>query len=144
MTMPPQPSTHEAIEIVRRAIDEHGRPAWITYVPFRIRELVPLATMRELLQGPPQSEDIRVMPKEGREAILQFCMNNVFELVTVNQLSRLAGISGSTVRNLIKERPDIFRQADWRSYEIRDPKADRAIDKRKSTTNQPTEKEVTQ
>lgn len=132
MTMPPKPSTHEATEIVRRAIYEHGRPAWVTHVPYRFRQLVPIETMRELLNGPTQTQEIRNMPKDGREAILKWCESHVFALVRVKALAGIGGVSDSTVRNLIKERPDIFKKCrEGAAYEIRDPKADREIDKRK-------------
>lgn len=126
-----QPSVERATEICRKAIEKHGRPAWVIHVPYRIRDLVPMETLHELLATGRRARHTYASRAMGREAILEWCKSNVFELVSVRHLTDIGGISQSSVRALIQERPDIFKKTDGRVYEIRDPKADREIDKRK-------------
>lgn len=134
MTMPPKPSVAQATEAVRRAIEKHGRPAWVTHVPYRIRELVPQGVLKELLDMSDKSTSTHIPRAYGREAIARWCATNVFAIVSVRELAEIGQISESSVRNFIRERPELFKKTEGFRYEVRDPKSDREIDKRNQNT----------
>lgn len=119
----------EATEYIADTINEYGRPAWVAEVPTSIRQMVPHSVIAGFLATAKASEGWG-SPRDGRDTIIAWAKDNIFALVTVKELAEIGGISEATVRNLLGERPDIFRKSDGRKYEVRDPKADRAADKR--------------
>ena len=118
----------EATEIVADAIQEYGTPIWVSTIPSRVRRLVPTAVIAEFLRTAPKSEGWGTA-QDGKNKIMSWAKNNVFAMTTIKDLAELGEISEATVRNMVKERPDIFKKSEGRQYEIRDPQADRKADK---------------
>ena len=127
----------EAVAQVATAIDTHGEPKWLAHVPFRVRRLVPPDTKQALLAGARVSDgwarqgDQLVYGRPDQGAVLrQWASQNVFAIMTVREIAEAAEVTQSAVRKLSTERPDILRKSDGRTYEVRDPQADRQADKR--------------
>ena len=118
----------DAIREVTEAINTHGKPVWVAQVPKRVRDLVPSHIKAELLVNAKPSEGWRTA-QDGKQDILSWCKNHVFELVTVKELAEIGDISEATVRKIVQDRPDIFVKREGRQYEVRDPQADRKADK---------------
>jgi hypothetical protein len=118
----------DAIREVTEAINTYGKPVWVAQVPKRVRDLVPNNIKAELLAQAQPSEGWRTA-QDGKQDIMSWCKNHVFELVTVKELAEIGDISEATVRKIVQDRPDIFVKREGRQYEIRDPQADRKADK---------------
>ena len=118
----------DAIREVTEAINTYGKPVWVAQVPKRVRDLVPNNIKAELLAQAQPSEGWRTA-QDGKQDILSWCKNHVFDLVTVKELAEIGDISEATVRKIVQDRPDIFVKRESRQYEIRDPQADRKADK---------------
>ena len=114
----------EATTQVAEAIEKHGAPAWVAYVPTRIRRLVPAEIKTAMIATAKVSEGW-ASKQDGRNRIIQWCKQNIFTEVTVKELAAIGECSEATVRTLINDRRDIFRKSDGRKYEVRDPEADR-------------------
>ena len=114
----------EATTQVAEAIEKHGAPAWVAYVPTRIRRLVPAEIKTAMIATAKVSEGW-ASKQDGRNRIIQWCKQNIFAEVTVKELAAIGECSEATVRTLINDRRDIFRKSDGRKYEVRDPEADR-------------------
>lgn len=121
-------TVEEATKMVEEAITEHGIPVWVSHVSTRIRKMVPADIKSELIRNATKSVGWG-SAQDGRNTIIAWCRNNVFEIVTAKQLADIGGISEATVRSLAKDRADIFRKSEGRTYEIRDPQADRQLDR---------------
>ena len=132
---PPQPN---AVEIVSTAIETHGVPKWVTVVPMTVRRAVPSETKAALLatarvsEGWSRQRDGRLVfgRLDARETLRAWAAENVFAVLTVKEIATAAGVPQSAVRTMISERGDIFRKSDGRTYEVRDPAADRQAEKR--------------
>ena len=127
----------KAVAQVAAAIDQHGEPKWLAVVPFRVRRLVPPDTKQALLVGARVSDgwarqgNQLVYGRPDQGAVLrQWASQNVFAIMTVREIAEAAEVTQSAVRKLATERPDILRKSDGRTYEVRDPQADRQADKR--------------
>jgi len=118
----------DAVREVTEAINTYGKPVWVAQVPKRVRDLVPNSIKSELLAQAQPSECWRTA-QDGKQDIMSWCKNHIFELVTVKQLAEIGEISEATVRKIVQDRPDIFVKREGRQYEIRDPQADRKADK---------------
>jgi len=118
----------DAIREVTEAINTYGKPVWVAQVPKRVRDLVPNNIKAELLAQAQPSEGWRTA-QDGKQDILSWCKNHIFDLVTVKELAEIGDISEATVRKIVQDRPDIFVKRESRQYEIRDPQADRKADK---------------
>lgn len=118
----------DAIREVTEAINTYGKPVWVAQVSKRVRDLVPNNIKAELLAQAQPSEGWRTA-QDGKQDILSWCKNHVFDLVTVKELAEIGDISEATVRKIVQDRPDIFVKRESRQYEIRDPQADRKADK---------------
>lgn len=118
----------DAVREVTEAINTYGKPVWVAQVPKRVRDLVPNNIKAELLAQAQPSEGWRTA-QDGKQDILSWCKNHVFDLVTVKELAEIGDISEATVRKIVQDRPDIFVKRESRQYEIRDPQADRKADK---------------
>ena len=121
----------EAVEMVAEAIETHGSPTWVAYVPMRIRKMVPAEIKTDLIKGAKASEGWG-RQRDGRDTIIAWAKNNVFAEVTIKELAEIGEVSEATVRNLVKERMDIFRKIEGRKFEIRDPQEDRENDRRRA------------
>ena len=123
-------------EIVAAAIETHGVPKYVALVPTSVRRQVPADTMRSLLAAARISEgwarqgDRLIFGRlDPRETLRQWAQQHLYEVLTVREIAESADVSQSQVRTMCTERPDIFRKSDGRTYEIRDPHADRAAEK---------------
>lgn len=114
---------------VAEAIAAHGRPNWVAYVPQHVRQQVMSEDLAELLMGARWS-DGALTKQDRHEMILDWCEENTFAEVTIEQLQGVSGLSPSSVRNLITDRPDVFRKLRRGVWEVRDPKSDREADQR--------------
>jgi hypothetical protein len=114
---------------VEKAIDEHGRPNWVAYVPQRVRQQVPTETLVYLLANAKWStQTLEKADKQGK--MENWCMENRFAEVTIEELMEDSGLSSVSVRNFIKDRPNLFRKLRRGVWEVRDPDADKEADKR--------------
>lgn len=125
-----------ATETVATAIQTHGVPAYIAKVPTSVRRQVEKHTLRELLAAAPisagwarQGDRLIFGRLDSRETLRLWAQQNLFQIMTVKEIAEAAEVSQSAVRTMIAERPDIFRKSDGRTYEIRDPQADRQAEK---------------
>jgi hypothetical protein len=117
-----------AIREVTEAVNTYGTPVWIAYVPSRVRNLVPAKIKADLIASARPSAGWR-KPQDGKNDIMSWAKENVFELVTIKQLAEIGEISEATARKIVTDRPDIFVRREGRQYEVRDPQADRKADK---------------
>lgn len=127
-----------ATDIVAAAIETHGVPKYVAVVPSRIRREVPSDTLAALIANGRMSDGwVRQGQRvifgrlDARETLRVWAGNNVFAILTVKEIATAAQVPQSAVRTMVSERPDIFRKSDGRTYEIRDPQADRAAAKGK-------------
>lgn len=118
-----------AIREVTEAVNTYGTPVWIAYVPSRVRNLVPAKIKADLIASARPSAGWR-KPQDGKNDIMSWAKENVFELVTIKQLAEIGEISEATARKVVTDRPDIFVRREGRQYEVRDPQADRKAEKK--------------
>ena len=118
-----------AIREVTEAVNTYGTPVWIAYVPSRVRNLVPAKIKADLIASARPSAGWR-KPQDGKNDIMSWAKENVFELVTIKQLAEIGEISEATARKIVTDRPDIFVRREGRQYEVRDPQADRKAEKK--------------
>ena len=118
-----------ALDQVTEAIATYGRLLWVAHIPKSTRDAVPVETMRELVRNAKWSTE-SAAKREGWGDLIMFCRENIYESVTVNDLTEACGLSIPTLRKFIADRPDIFRKIQRGLWEIRDPESDRALAKR--------------
>lgn len=123
------PELENAIREVTEAVETYGTPAWIAYVPSRVRRMIPAKITTELIASAKPSEGWRT-PQDGKNDIMSWAKENVYELVTIKQLAEIGEISDATARKIVTDRPDIFVKREGRQYEVRDPLADRKAEKK--------------
>jgi hypothetical protein len=117
-----------AVDQVTEAIATYGRPLWVAHIPKPIRDAVPVETLRELVSNAKWSTE-GAAKREGWGDLMVYCRENVYESVTVNDLTEACGLSIPTIRKFITDRPDIFRKIQRGLWEIRDPESDRKLSK---------------
>lgn len=127
-----------ATDIVAAAIETHGVPKYVAVVPSRIRREVPSDTLATLIANGRMSDgwvrqgDRVIFGRiDARQALRTWAAQNLYAVMTVKEIATAAEVPQSAVRTMVSERPDIFRKSDGRTYEIRDPQADRAAAKGK-------------
>lgn len=125
-----------ATEEMRYAVETYGMPVWYVKVSITKQRIVPLEVRRSFLASARPSEGWVNQNGcwyrgrlDARDALRVWAGRNVFALVTVKEIAAAAEVPQSAVRSMISERPDIFRKSDGRTYEIRDPQADRQAEK---------------
>lgn len=119
----------EALREVINALEVYGKPVWVAHVPTRVRKMIPANIKAELIANAGASEGWRTA-SDDKADILSWAKNNVFELVTVKELTEIiGGITEAQVRKVVTSRPDIFLKRESHQYEVRDPQADRKADK---------------
>lgn len=128
---------NDAAAQVAAAIETHGAPRWVAVVPMSVRRQVSAETKTALLatarisDGWARQGDRLIFGRlDARETLRQWATQNLYAVLTVREIADAAGVPQSAVRTMISERPDIFRKSDGRTYEMRDPNADRQADKR--------------
>lgn len=111
------------------AIAQHGRPNWVAHVPQSIRSEVSIDELREILATAKWSTE-SLAKADQYQRITEWCEQNVFAEVTINDLVEMSGLSSVTIRNFIKDRPQMFRKLRRGVWEVRDHLADREADGR--------------
>lgn len=114
-------TTEEAINMVSQAIEEHGRPAWIGYVPMRIVKMVPKETLAFLMESNTQALTKR---SDKYDALINWSKDHLFEQFTTEELVEQSGFSYQTTLKFLQESPT-FRKIKKGLWEIRDAEADR-------------------
>jgi hypothetical protein len=115
-------------EIVRAALEEHGRPAWLGHVPFRIVKQVPAPVLEEMLAGARRSTP-RGEKEERYAAFDRWLSEHLFDEVTIPFICERLEISVGHARRFIADRPDQFRKIGRGVWEVRDPREDRKRDR---------------
>lgn len=121
-------TVEDATVAVAYAIETYGAPVWVAHVTKRVRDMVPARVKAELLINAKPSEGWRTA-QDGKQDILAWAKDNIFELVTIKQLAEIGEVSEATARKIVADRPDIFIKREGRRYEVRDPQADRKADR---------------
>ena len=116
-------------EQVAQAIATYGRPLWAAHIPYQTRQQVPTKKIGELLATAHRSPD-SVTRADLYGDLKAWCENNVYAQVTLVSLVTVSGLSRPTVRRFIRDHADIFKKVEKRTWEVRDPKSDRAMDKK--------------
>jgi len=110
----------QAEALLREMTERHGSPAYIAFIPGRIRRMVPLDTRREILAGARISEGWQSQARDaGRETILRYARENFAAIVTVKELAEMAGVSQSIARDTVRANPRLFRKSEGHTYECR-------------------------
>lgn len=122
---------------VAAAIEKHGVPRWVAFVPMRVREQASVELKRTLQaearisEGWSRHGDRLVFGRsDNRTTLIYWAKQNLFAVLTIKEIADAAGVPQTTVRTVLTERPDIFRKSEGRTYEVRDADADRKADKR--------------
>lgn len=118
-----------ATDQVAEAIATYGRPLWCAHIPYQLRQQVPASEIGRLLATAHRSPD-SVTRADLYGDLKAWCANNVFAEVTVPMLVTVSGLSKPSVRKFIDDHGDMFKKVEKRSWEVRDPKSDRASDKK--------------
>lgn len=125
-----------ATDEMRNAIETHGLPVWYVNMSPERAMLVPLEVRRSLYASARISDGWVNQNGcwyrgrlDAREALRQWAAQNVFTVMTIAEIAAAADVTQTQVRTMITERGDIFRKSDGRTFEIRDPHADRAAEK---------------
>jgi len=118
-----------AADQVAKAIETYGRPLWVSHIPYQTRQQVSTRKIGELLATAHRSPD-SVTRADLYGDLKAWCANNVFAEVTVPMLATVSGLSKPSVRKFIDDHGDMFKKVEKRSWEVRDPKSDRALDKK--------------
>jgi hypothetical protein len=118
-----------ALDEVTEAIATHGRPLWCAYIPYQTRQQVPTEKIGELLAKAHRSPD-SVTRADLYGDLKVWCAQNVYAEVTVPMLATVSGLSKPSVRKFIDDHGDMFKKVEKRTWEVRDPKSDRALDKK--------------
>ena len=122
---------------MQQAVETYGMPVWYVKVSITKQRMVPLDVRRSLLAAARPSDGWVNQNGcwykgrlDARETLRQWAAQNLYAVMTVREIADAAGVPQTAVRTMISERADIFRKSDGRTYEVRDPNADRQADKR--------------
>lgn len=122
---------------MQQAVETYGMPVWYVKVSITKQRIVPLDVRRSLLAAARPSDGWVNQNGcwykgrlDARETLRRWATQNVYQVMTVAEIAAAADVTQSAVRTMISERADIFRKSDGRTYEVRDPNADRQADKR--------------
>ena len=121
--------TQTATNQVAEAIATYGRPLWAAHISYETRQQVPTKVIGELLADAHRSPD-SVTRADLYADLKDWCASNVYAEVTVQMLATVSGLSKPSVRKFIDDHGDMFKRIEKRSWEVRDPKSDRALDKK--------------
>ena len=122
----------QAVRDYAHAVETYGMPVWCAHVPITVQAIVPRDVKRDVLANARMSEGWAYQDGcyfkgriDARQALIKWATSHVFEIMTVKDIATSADVPESAVRSMIKDRPDILRKSDGRTYEVRDPNADR-------------------
>lgn len=129
----------KAIQEVKEAIDQFGVPCWVAHTTNPIRSAVPKEVKRELLATAKVSEgwskqfDGQLIfgrtRTDDKQNILEWAKENIFQMVTVQQVAEACDVAESCARRTMNLRSDVFKKF-GKEYEIRDADADRKAQKK--------------
>lgn len=71
----------------------------------------------------------KVKRSDKHKAILDWCAENVGEVVSPNTIAEIGGVSYATANELIKSRVDLFGKVKRGQYVVRNPELERALEK---------------
>lgn len=118
-------TVQQAIQMCADAIQEHGCPKWIAYVPSRIIRLVPPETLALLRES---STPALTKRSDKYDALLAWAKDRLFEQFTTEQIVEVSGFSYPTTLKFLQQSPT-FRKIKKGLWEIRDPETDRKSEK---------------
>jgi hypothetical protein len=102
-----------AVDQVRQAIEDHGRPYWVAYVPMRVVRQLPAATLTELLATAP------VNNKNMRErSMLAWAHQHRGETITTSLVAQMMQVSQPTAKNFLKAHTHLFTFVKRGTYKI--------------------------
>lgn len=115
----------KALDTIRQAMDDYGRPAWYAYVPRSVIEQAKQETPEEF------TDVIRNYRKSlnhsDKQRLLDiYLAHKVYDLVTVEELVEVSKFSDATIRKYISDNAGTFRKMGRGQYEVRDAASDRA------------------
>ena len=118
-------TTHRsALDQVREAIEEHGRPVWIAHVPFSIVKEVPYSELAPLL-AVARASYAHDEKNQKVAAYESWLASNAGVEVTVDDVCDRLDISVGHARRFIADRPQYLWKARRGVWVARDPDADR-------------------
>lgn len=73
-----------------------------------------------------EASERKVKYVDRYKAIIDWCKDHAYEQVTTYQIAEIGNVSYPSALKFINDRVDLFRKIKRGTYEIRDPKAERA------------------
>jgi hypothetical protein len=126
----------QAVREYAHAVETYGQPVWYANVDIRTQALVPLDVRRDILANAKVSDGWAYQDGcyfkgriDARQTLITWAKANVFAIMTIADIAKDADVPESAVRSMVKDRPDIIRKSDGRTYEVRDPHVDRRLEK---------------
>jgi len=122
----------QAVRDYAHAVETYGMPVWCAHVAITTRALVPrevkldIMTNARLSAGWAYQDGCYFKGRiDARQTLITWAKANVFAIMTIVDIAQAADVPESAVRSMVKDRPDIIRKSDGRTYEVRDPQGDR-------------------
>lgn len=120
----------DAARAMREALDTHGMPLALCHVPIRVRNLVPPAALRSMLDHYRNQQPVApANPDQARDQMTKWCDQHPYHIITTRELAEAVGCSQHTVRKFIADQPHYFKRINQYKYEVRNFRDDRAHDK---------------
>ena len=119
----------QATRAMREALNEHGMPLALCHVPIRVRNLIPTATLREMLDVARSATAAPVKVVDIKTPMADWCDANPYVIVTTRELAEIAGCSQNVARKFIADNPNRFKRVDQYKHEVRNYREERARDK---------------
>ena len=126
-------TTHHAILAMRQALEEHGLPTALCYIPIRVRRLIPDDTLRVMLAEARRAQPAAQPTGDAvQDALITYCENHPYYETTTRAMSDTVGCSQHTVRKFIASHPHYFKRVNQYKWEIRNYKEERQHDKERN------------
>jgi hypothetical protein len=114
---------------MREALEQHGMPLALCHVPIRVRNLVPAATLHDMLAAARNAIPALVKVDDIKQPLADWCDSNPYVVITTRQLSEIAGCSQNVARKFVADNPHRFKRIDQYKHEVRNYVEERARDK---------------
>jgi hypothetical protein len=123
-------TTHHAVLAMRQALQDHGLPTALAYVPIRVRRLIPDHVLRDMLDETRRTQ-VATTPTSDtiEQALTAYCDNHPYVIITTRALADVVGCSQHTVRKFIANKPHYFKRFNQYKWEIRNYQEERQRDK---------------
>jgi hypothetical protein len=111
------------------ALEQHGMPLALCHIPIRVRNLIPAATLRKMLD---ESRQLAATPPTMaaiKQPLNVWCDADPYVVVTTRFLAEVAECSQNVARKYIADNPHRFKRIDQYKHEVRNYVEERAIDK---------------